>query len=158
MNNNIHDKCIPKEIIDQALGKLDEVSELLRPYFYPLTPEQRKIILKLGDKSIALGEKTSELAITNPQFCPSYFNIEELKIDLADLVNLRTLLNRLQQLTSEVDDTMMLSGNEAFIQVLSFYNAVKQAARDNQPGAKTLFDELKKRFVIGRPKKTTNDE
>jgi hypothetical protein len=36
---------------------------------------------------------------------------------------------------------------------LSFYNSVKQAARDNVPGAKVLFEELKKRFVTGRPRK-----
>jgi hypothetical protein len=33
---------------------------------------------------------------------------------------------------------------------------VKQAAHDNIPGAQSLFDELKKRFVIGRPKKGTD--
>jgi hypothetical protein len=140
----------------QALGKIDEAAEFLRPYLYQLTPDDRQTILKMGDKSLALVEKTSELAAVNPQFCPSYFNLDELNIDLADAVNLRTLTNRLQQLSREVDDTAMLAGSEAFTQTLSFYNTVKQAARDNQPGAQALFDELKKRFVLGRPKK--NDE
>jgi hypothetical protein len=63
------------------------------------------------------------------------------------------VFNPLQQLSREVDDTAMLAGSEAFTQTLSFYNSVKQAARDNQPGAQALFDELKKRFAVGRPGK-----
>jgi hypothetical protein len=156
MKSNIHTQSVPKELIDQALGKVDEVSASLDGYLYPLTSDDRHSILKMGDKSLPFVEKTSELAKANPQFCPSYFNLDDLNIDLADVVNLRVLLNRLQQLTREIEDTIMLAGSEAFTQSLSFYNAVKQAARDNVSGAEILLDELQKRFIItGRPKKNS---
>ena len=135
------------------MGKIDEATEVLRPYLYPLKPEDRQSMLKMGDKSLAFVEKTSELAASNPQFCPSYLNLDELNIDIADAVNLRALNNRLQQLSREIEDTIMLAGSEAFTQSLSFYNSVKQAARDNVSGAESLFEELKKRFTTGRPKK-----
>ncbi|MDR2691097.1 MAG: hypothetical protein LBB73_02180 [Dysgonamonadaceae bacterium] len=151
--SNIHSQTIPKDLIDEFLMKLDEAVKPLRPYLSPLTPESRKTILKMGDKSLALVEKTSELAAVNPQFCPSYFNLSDLNIDLTDAVSLRVVVNRLEQITREVEDTMMIAGNEAFTQTLTFYNAVKQAARDNVPGAQALFDELKKRFAFGRPRK-----
>jgi hypothetical protein len=109
----------------------------------------------MGDKSLAFVEKACELASVNPQFAPSYFNLEELKIDLADASNLLKLSNRLQQFSRKIEDTAMLAGSEAFTQALTFYNSVKQAARDNVPGAQPLFEELKKRFVFGRPKKST---
>jgi hypothetical protein len=153
-SSNIHNQSIPQDKIAEALQKIDEAFAILRQLLYPLTAEDRQTILKMGDKSLAFVEKTSELAASNPEFCPSYFNLEELRIDLADAVGLRTLSNRLHQFSSEVDDTMMLAGHEAFAQALTFYNAVKQAARDNVPGAEQLFDELKKRFTIGRPRGT----
>jgi hypothetical protein len=156
--NNVHSQTIPKDIIDQALGKLDEGMKLLSPYLSPLTPDDRRTILKMGDKSLAFVEKASELAATNPQFCPSYFNLPDLNIDLADAVNLRVLVSRLEQIHREVDDTMMLAGNEAFTQALVFYNAVHQAAHNNVPGAQTLYDELKKRFAAGRPRKNAGEE
>jgi hypothetical protein len=155
-NSNIHKQSIPQEKLTEALQKIDEAFDILRPLLYPLTVEDRQTNIKMGDKSLAFVEKTSELAASNPEFCPSYFNLEELKIDFVDAVGLRTLSNRLQQFSSEVDDTMMLAGHEALTQALTFYNAVKQAARDNVPGAQPLFDELKKRFAIGRPKGTKN--
>ncbi|MDR1338862.1 MAG: hypothetical protein LBK58_02225 [Prevotellaceae bacterium] len=153
MSDNIHTKSIPKEAIEQALRKIDEAIAILHPNLYSLTPDDRQRLLKMGDKSLAFVEKTGELAETNPQFAPSYFDLSEFKTDFADAVNLRTVANRLQQFSREVDDTAMLAGSEAFTQALSYYNSVKQAARDNIPGAQALFDELKKRFVLGRPGK-----
>jgi hypothetical protein len=67
------------------LGKVDEVAANLGGYLYPLTSDDRQSVLKMGDK-------TSELAKANPQFCPSYFNLDDLNINLADVVNLRVLL------------------------------------------------------------------
>jgi hypothetical protein len=144
--------------MEKALGLINEAAATLRPYLYPLTSETRHKILKMGDKSLAFVEKASELAAINPQFCPSYFDIEELNTDMADAVGLRALNNRLQQLSREVNDTMLLSGSEAFAQALSFYNTVKQAARDNVSGAEILLEELQKRFAIGRPKSSKNDK
>jgi hypothetical protein len=156
--DNLHTQSIPQDVVNEALRKFTEGYDILHPYLLALTTEERGSILKMGDKSVALVEKTVELAETNPQFCPPFFHLEDLKIDLADAVNLRVIRNRLQQLTREVDDTMMIAGSEAFTQTLSFYNVVKQAARDKIPGAQPLFDELKKRFIIGRPRKTTDTE
>jgi hypothetical protein len=155
-SNNIHNQSVPKDKVEEVLRKIDEAFEILRPFLHSLTTEDRQTILKMGDKSLAFVEKTSELAANNLEFCPSYFNLEELNIDLTDAVGLRTLSNRLQQFSREVDDTIMLAGHEAFVQALTFYNTVKQAARDNVTGAQSLFDELKKRFAIGRPSGTKN--
>ncbi|MDR0603782.1 MAG: hypothetical protein LBG80_05705 [Bacteroidales bacterium] len=156
MSDNIHNKSIPKEVIEQALMKVDEAMEILDSFLYSLTPDTRQTMLKMGDKSLAFVEKTKELAAANPKFCPSYLNIDDLNIDLTNAVNLRVLNNRLQQFSRKIDDTAMLAGSEAYAQALSFYNSVKQATRDNISGAQPLFDELKKRFVLGRPKKGTN--
>jgi hypothetical protein len=155
---NIHKENVPKDIIEEAMRKFNEGHDLIRPYLCPLSNEERSTILKMGDKSLAMVEKTSEMATQNPQFCPPYFSVTELNIDLEDAVNLRQVLNRIQQISREVDDTMMLAGHEAFVQSLTFYNALKQATRDNVPGAQPLFDELKKRFALGRPAKKNKTE
>ncbi|MDR1672987.1 MAG: hypothetical protein LBS09_05960 [Bacteroidales bacterium] len=155
---NINNQMIPDPVVQQTLEKLNEAYDLIRPYLHTLSNDERAATLKMGDKSLALVEKTVELATTNPELAPKYFNLEDLNIDLSDAVKLRTLLNRAQQITRDLDDTMMLAGHEAIAQSLSFYNSAKQAARDNVPGAQTVFNELKKRFAVGRPKKGTATE
>jgi hypothetical protein len=79
-----------------------------------------------------------------------------LNIGLAYAVNLRTPENHLQQFFRRIEATGMFAESEAFTQALSYYNSVKQAVRDDIPGAQSLFEKLKKRFVIGRPKKGTD--
>jgi len=151
MSNN-HSQITPEDTILQAIQKFNEGHELLRPYLHPLSNDERQTLFKMGDKSLAFVEKTAEQAQANPQFCPPYFNLEELKIDLTDAVNLRKVTTLLQQITRDVDDTVMISGSEAIGQTLTFYNAVKRAVTDKISGAPAVFEELKKRFALGRPK------
>ena len=42
---------------------------------------------------------------------------------------------------------MTLSGSEAYVASLAFYNSVKQAAKINIPGAKAISEDLKLRFT-----------
>jgi hypothetical protein len=150
--SNIHSQTVPEEIVRQAIQKFNEGHDLLRPYLCPLSSEERQTLFKMGDKSLAFVEKAAEQAQANPQLCPPYFNLEELNIDLADAVNLRKVTTLLQQITRDTDDTVMIAGSEAIGQALTFYNSVKQAVRDKISGAPAVFEELKKRFTLGRPK------
>ena len=40
----------------------------------------------------------------------------------------------------------MLSGSEAYIALLAYYNSVKIASRMNIAGATAIYDDLKQRF------------
>jgi len=60
----------------------------------------------------------------------------------------------LTQLYNGLDDTTMEAGAESYVNALSYYNSVKQAAKMNIPGAKAIYDDLKKRFAGNGPKKS----
>ena len=47
-----------------------------------LTPEQRKSLPKMGDKSQAFVNKALEVATQNPDFLPGSFDLEEMKRDV----------------------------------------------------------------------------
>jgi hypothetical protein len=46
----------------------------------------------------------------------------------------------------------MVSGSEAFNASLVFYNSAKVAAAQDVPGAKAIYEELKRRFPRGKSK------
>jgi hypothetical protein len=152
---NINNQDIPQSAIDQALEKLNEGYGIIQPYLHTLSNDDRSHLSKMGDKTLSLVEKTAELAVTNPRFCPSQFNLSDLNIDLNDTRKLTVLINRLQQIVREVEDTKMLAGHEAYVQTLSFYNTVKQAVHNKVEGAQAVFDELSKRFLSGRRGKSS---
>jgi hypothetical protein len=58
----------------QVKTKAEEIKALLAPYITPLTPEQRRALAKMGDKTLAFVEKAHELALINPLFVPPFLN------------------------------------------------------------------------------------
>ena len=52
----------------------------------------------------------------------------------------------ISQISANLEDTLTLSGSEAYIAALIYYNAVKAAAKNSIPGAKTIYEDLSQRF------------
>jgi hypothetical protein len=144
--DNTHSTAIPADILAQAQSRIAEVLAMLAPYLTVLKPEQRRTIAKMGDKTLAFVEKACELAFTNPVFVPPYLNMEEFSVDFSDAHNTEPVLIITEQLRSGLDDTQMLAGSEAYHAALVFYNSVKEAASQNVPGAKAIYDALRVRF------------
>lgn len=145
MENQI-DFVIPDGVMSDVTEKLNEVSAALAPYLIALTPDQRRELPKMSDKTIPFVEKTLDYTASDPQFAPPYMNKEELANDMKAHGQLTELFRVVQQLNSKLDDTTMEAGAESYINALSYYNSVKQAAKMNVPGAKTIYDDLRKRF------------
>jgi len=155
--NNIHNQSIPQNILTQVNAKIAEVIGLLKPYTLTLTPEERKNMLKLGDKSSAFVDKAFEYTKTNPEFIPAFMTANDFEIDLADSKNLVGPVSLVTQLLYSLDDTMMVAGSEAYYAALYYYSNVQQSAAVNIPGAKAIQEELKKRFTVKSAKIVTPD-
>jgi hypothetical protein len=140
--------AIPDAVQKQVLTKLTELKGLLAPYLIALTPQQRQAILKMGDRSQPFVDKSLEYAQRNPNLLPSFLNLAEWKKDSAGRKQLTDMHYVLAELGSNVADTNMQCGSEAYNQALLFYNSVKLAAKNNVPDAKVIAEELGKRFNL----------
>jgi hypothetical protein len=145
MENKIN-FIVPQEVIDIVTGKLNDAAEELQPFLIALTPEERRTIPKMSDKTMPFVEKTLEYCQTAPQFAPPYMDSEALSGDFHVTQQLTPLFRTIKALNDGLDDTIMEAGGEAYVNALSYYNSVKQAAKMNVPGAKSIYEDLKKRF------------
>lgn len=145
MDNKIN-FSIPEEVINQVTQKLNEAATLMQPYLIALTPEERRTIPKMSDKTLPFVEKTLEYCQTAPQFAPTYMDREALAADMKVTQQLTPLLRTTIALNDGLDDTAMEAGAESYVNALSYYNSVKQAAKMNVPGAKSIYEDLSKRF------------
>jgi len=75
-------------------------------------------------------------------------NIGDFEVDITDSDNLIGIASQALQLCNGLDDTAMVAGSEAYYAALAYYNSVQQASNQNIPGAKAIYDELKKRFAL----------
>lgn len=137
---------IPEETLKEIRECLNKARALFAPYAESLTPKERQGKAKMSDGTEAFVMKTMEFVVTDPQFNPPYLDVAELKKDLDAYFQLKPFDTAAKQLSDEFSDTVMMAGSEAYTTALAYYNSVKMAARMNVPGAKAIYEELRKRF------------
>ncbi|MCC5599884.1 hypothetical protein LC586_11745 [Nostoc sp. CHAB 5714] len=114
------------------------------PFLVDLTTEERRTMLKMGDKSRAFVSKALEVATQNPNFLPRSFDLEEMRRDLALFEALYPVLLSLTQLQELVDDTCIASASEAYAAALAVYSYAK--ASGDVTGLDAVIDEMGRRF------------
>lgn len=154
--NNLISIDIPPEDVQAVKDAIGIIEEKLKPYLVALTSEERKSLLKMGDRTIPFVAKVIEYADAEPEFVPGYMDVPELKKDFQATETINQMYRPLAQIVSNLNDTLMLCGGEAYKAALQFYNYVKGGSKNNVPDAKVIYDELKKRF--GRQSGTTTAE
>jgi hypothetical protein len=115
------------------------------PFLITLSAEERRKLYKMGDKSLAFVNNSLTTAQSNGDILPASFDLEEFVRDYQLAASLTEILLGLQQLTEQVDDTLMAVGSEAMTSSLTVYDYVKTAAK-KRPGLKTIAVQLGDRF------------
>ncbi len=136
------------KLTDRQLAEIQEALTTIRvtlPFLIALTPEERKTILKLGDKSVAFADKALEAARAHPEILPAGFALAEFEKDAALVQQLSQLKSELSSLLEAVDDTLMAAGNETMTHSVTVYSYVKTAAR-RSPGLRPTLDGLAERW------------
>ncbi len=141
---------IPQDIVTQVNSKFQEIKDLLAPYMGTMTVEERKTLPKMSDKSVAFVNKVVEYTEANPKFIPPMMDAQECKKDYIANQTLLPLHAVSQQVGEMMKDTIMLTGHEAYVQALYYYGSVKLAARAGDAEAKTIAEDLSKRFPRGK--------
>lgn len=143
------------QMSDQDMTEVKAAIETLKNKLLPnlkvLTPDERRELPKMGDKTTAFVQKTLEYCKANPALCPPFLDVAALGVDVKAVENIRSVYQPLLQIVEALDDTMLLSGSEAYAGSLMFYNSVKFGAKTNISGAGTIYDDLSARFP-GKPK------
>jgi hypothetical protein len=152
---NITASLSPQDI-QEIKAALQTVQKKM-PFLITLSTEERRKLVKMGDKSLAFVNNSITAAQSNREILPATFDVEELVQDYQLAAALTELLISMQQLTEQVDDTLMAVGSEAMTSSLTVYDYVKTASKKT-PGLKTVAEQLGERFkaIKGRPTKAAS--
>lgn len=137
-----------------VLAAINTIREKL-PFLIDLSPEERKGLPRLGDKSLAFVAQALELATQNPDILPRSFDVEEFRKDVELLNALRPIATAFTQLQELLDDTYVEVGSEAYSSGLLVY----QYARSSNKGAALdkLLEGLGQRFARKSGRKESSD-
>jgi hypothetical protein len=139
-------QIIPAAVLQQVQQHLDAIKTVLGSYLISLTPEERKTMPRMADKTVAFVTKTADYAANNPTFVPGFVDLTELTQDVAGVSALTPLRQQFEQLALDTDSTVMVAGSEAYTNSLTIYTNIKFMAKNKQPGAQAAYDDLSVRF------------
>ncbi|MGI8468092.1 MAG: hypothetical protein ACR2N3_06525 [Pyrinomonadaceae bacterium] len=129
--------------INQAI---DILARKLQPILIALDAEDKRMLDKLGEKSISYVNKIVQYAANNPEFLPAYIDAAEFKKDYEAFTVLNGFLRPLAQIVKNLDDTATLRGSEAVSASNTYYSSVKQGVKMDVPNAKAIYDDLSRRY------------
>ena len=144
MTNRI--SALPEDAVQQIQGALDTIRAALEPHAVELSADDRREMLKLGDRTLTFAEKAARYGRERAELFPSFLDVGELEADLATYRALDGIAARLDQLASLARDTSMVAGSEAHAAALLHYRAVRAAANAGAPGADVVAADLGARF------------
>jgi len=131
---------------DKILDFINQITVLL-PFLINLTPEERRELPRMGDKSRAFVLASLNLAEQDDSFLPRSFDVAEMRQD-EDLFNAMTMIfTALAILFERLQDTMLLTGSDLYVAALEVYDAAKRKGGSDSGGLDQLLDALGQRFA-----------
>ena len=127
-----------------VLAAITTIKEKL-PFLTDISPEERRTLPKMGDKSRAFVSKALELATQNQGILPRSFDLEAMQRDVELTEGLYPILLALTQLLELVEDTYVIAGSEAYTAALLVYSYAKASGKE--AGLDEAIDNLGRRFA-----------
>lgn len=153
------DNRISATLADDDLAAIHEALNALRarlPWLLSLTTAERVALAKLGDKSVGFDEKCRTYMASKPEFLPGFVSAAEVDKDRVLRTQVQRVLADVRALADQLDDTLMVLGNELWLADLAYYQNVRAAARRGIPGAEIIYEDLRARFP-GAPRQTQTE-
>jgi hypothetical protein len=144
--------ALSDEELKTVRSAIKVLQDTLVPKLVALGPDDRKELPKMGDRTAQFVVKTFDYVEKNPTLRPAYLELGEFAADLAAVEVLQSLRRPLTQIAGMVEDSLTLSGSEAYSAALACYQAIKGAAKMKMAGAETIADDLAQQFA-GRGRK-----
>ncbi|MBL7729795.1 MAG: hypothetical protein JNM88_01345 [Chitinophagaceae bacterium] len=137
---------------------LGALSAILKPKLIGLSIEERQVLAKMNDKTHPFCLKVERYCELNPEFTPNFMDVNEFVKDLHLVNELKPVFDIVSQMNSDLEDTTMLAGSEAYDAARYYYHSVKYAAKHGNAAAKPIYDDLAKRFPGPRGGKGGSDQ
>jgi len=137
------------QFTDEEVAQLDNalsVFEAAAKKLIEVSQTDRMEIAKMTKKGFQFINKSIDIMNISPDLVPRFVDVENVKTDVALLSQLQRFLLPLQAITRRIEDTMMVTGSEAYLGCLSTYQSIKNAAKGNVASARVHYDELKQFF------------
>lgn len=132
-------------MVQTATTKIGEIRAAF-PGLLTLKPEERAAYLNMGERTVPFVQKALDYAARNAAFVPSFVSVPELTKDFTAAQFLLQVSKQLTELQNAIDDSLLITGSEAYIAALAIYKNIQQSASHGVAGAQEAADDMSTRF------------
>lgn len=144
--SNIVSINLTEEIKAELSEKFSAFQSALKPYLTALSPKQKKTLTKMGDLSYAFVTSADDYLTSHPEYAPNFMDAPEMHKDV-DIIRFFTqLLQSLNTIQNDLEDTITLAGSEAYTAARTYYNSVTYAAGIGKLSAKAIAEDLSQQY------------
>ncbi len=129
--------------IEEALAVIESV---LKDKVVNLTPEERQLYGKLGNRTENWVKKVKMYMEQKPELIPFYVNKVNFDKDYAAREVIVPILRRIDSIYESLDDTAKLISSDVYNAALAYYRNIKLISQENVPGTSNIYKDLSHQF------------
>ncbi|WP_378187627.1 hypothetical protein ACE939_04665 [Aquimarina sp. W85] len=135
---------------DKELKELDahlhEIEKIINAKTFALSSDQRKNYKSIASQNNKVVEQALQYMDHHPEWVPNFIDKEEFDRDFLISNQIDSRLQLIQDITQRLKDTKILLDHDIYNNVLSFYRMVRHLATEKEPGANTVYQDIKRIF------------
>ncbi len=144
-----------KEELKELDQHINGIQNIFKGKTVNLPAEKRKQYGSIGNHNKLIVDKAKNYMEQHPDWIPNFLNKKEFDKDHEARKQVETRAQILQNLSQQLLDTKTLLDHDNYSNALSFYRMVRFLANENEPGAKTVYEDMKVLFSKTSSVKTT---
>ncbi len=134
-----------KELHQLAHG-INAIKEVLLGKAINFAPEQREQYERIANQNKLIVDKAKSYMDQHLDWIPPFLDKEEFDRDYATQQQIETHVQLFENLSQQLIDTKTLIGYTNYSSALSFYRMMRYLAGKNEPGATSVYQDMKALF------------
>jgi hypothetical protein len=135
-----------QEEMDAIRQAMESIREKINPALVRLSPQLRRRLLPIGDKTHPFVEQCLDYSKKFPHLVSPHLDVAEFQNDWDLTIQAKVLLRELETIKTNVTDIFLGAGADAYAHARNFYGGTKNAANHNVKDAPTIYADLKQKF------------
>lgn len=127
-------------------GHLEGIRAILAGKTVNLTPDERQQHGRIANQNKLIVDKVKRYMEQHPQWIPNFLDKAEFDRDYAARTQMESRAQLLENLAQQLIDTKTLLDHDNYNNSLTFYRKVRYLAGENEPGAKSVYEDMKVLF------------
>ncbi len=156
------ENLISVSFTEEELTQLDQhlagIRTLLTGKTINLTPDQRRQYGRIANQNKLIVDKAKNYMEQHPDWVPRFVDKEEFDKDYTARQQIENRVQLLENLSTQLIDTKTLLDHDNYNNALSFYRMIRFLAGENEPGAKSVHEDMRVLFNRTGTTSTTDSE